>query len=186
MDKKVLNIPNLITVLRIIMVPVIIVLISMESFTTALWLFLVAGVSDALDGYIARRFDMRTTLGATLDPLADKILIIASVIALSRLGLLPVWLMAAVVGRDLVIAAGATAWHFVFGPLEMAPLIASKINTCMQVVMLFLVMGKASGFEAISSLLPVLFVLVLISTLFSGFQYVIVWSRKALNERRDG
>ncbi len=186
MYKKVLNIPNLITVIRIILVPVIIILITSKSYASALWFFLAAGVSDALDGYIARRFDLRTTLGATLDPLADKILIIASVIALSRLGLLPVWLMLVVVCRDLIIAAGAVAWHLVIGPLEMSPLIASKVNTSMQVVMIFLVLWKASGMEGISVLLPFLFAMVLFFSLFSGFQYVFVWSKKALDKRHAG
>ncbi len=186
MHKTVLSIPNLITVSRIILVPVIITLIARERYESALWLFLAAGVSDALDGYIARRFNMRTPLGATLDPLADKILIIASVIALGRLGLLPLWLMVVVVCRDLVIAAGAVAWHFVIGPLEMSPLISSKVNTCMQVAMIFLLLVKASGVEKISVLLPFLFAMVLLSTLLSGFQYVFVWSKKALDKWHSG
>jgi cardiolipin synthase len=184
MFKKTLNLPNLITILRIFLVPVIITLMLREHYTAALWFFTVAGVSDALDGYIARRFDMRTTLGATLDPLADKILIIASVISLCRLGLLPVWLTVVVVCRDLVIASGAVAWRYVIGRLDMAPLIASKINTFMQVAMIFLVLGRASGIQGISVLLSFLFALVLITSLVSGFQYVLVWSKKALDRRR--
>ncbi len=179
-----MNLPNLITVLRICLVPVIIKLMLSEHYMAALWLFTAAGVSDALDGYIARRFDMRTTLGATLDPLADKILIIASVISLCRLGLLPVWLAVVVVCRDLVIAGGAIAWRYAIGRLHMDPLISSKINTFMQVGMIFLVLGKASGMEGISILLPYLFTLVLITSLFSGIQYVFVWSKKALDKKR--
>jgi cardiolipin synthase len=185
MFTKIMNLPNIITVFRIFLVPVIIILTLRENYAAALWFFTAAGVSDALDGYIARRFDMRTTLGATLDPLADKILIIASVIALCRLGLLPVWLMVVVVSRDLVIAGGAIAWHFVIGRLEMAPLIASKVNTFMQVVMILLVLGRASGMEIVSVLLPFIFAMVLLTSIISGFQYIFVWSRKALDKRRS-
>jgi cardiolipin synthase len=184
MFNNALNLPNLITIFRIFLVPVIIILMLREYYVAALWFFTAAGVSDALDGYIARRFDMRTTLGATLDPLADKILIIASVISLYRLGLLPEWLTVIVVCRDLIIAGGAVAWRYVIGRLQMAPLIASKINTIMQVGMIFLVLAKASGMEGISTLLPFIFALVLVTSLLSGFQYVLVWSKKALDTRR--
>jgi cardiolipin synthase len=149
-------------------------------------LFFIAGISDAIDGFIARRFNMRTELGATLDPLADKILIIATVLALWRLGLLPIWLMMVIVCRDLVIAGGALTWHCAIGRVEMAPNFMSKVNTFMQVGMIFLLLVQASGMIRISSWQPFLFGLVFLTSVLSGIQYVWVWGMKAWNRCRVG
>lgn len=181
-----LNLPNIISLIRVILVPVIIYSVLQSKFGTALGFFLVAGISDALDGFIARRFNMRTELGATIDPLADKILIIATVLALGRMELLPMWLVIVIICRDLVIAGGALAWHFRFGRVEMAPTITSKANTFLQVGMIFLVLGLASGITAFSFLQPFLFYLVLLTSLVSGIQYVLVWGMKAWKRRRAG
>ena len=183
---RTLNIPNIITLFRVILVPVIICFILGEKYGTALTLFLVAGISDAADGFIARRFNMRSELGATLDPLADKILIIATVLALGRLGLLPVWLMLVIVCRDLVIAGGALTWHFTIGRVEMAPIFMSKVNTFVQVGMIFLILCHASSLVQISAVRPFLYYLVLLTSLVSGIQYVLVWGMKAWNKCRAG
>ena len=183
---RTINLPNLISLFRVILVPVIIYSIFRGKYGTALWFFLIAGVSDALDGFIARRFNMRTEFGATLDPLADKILVVATVLTLGMLGLLPVWLVAVIICRDLVIAGGALAWHFRIGRVEMAPTFTSKVNTFAQVGMIFYVLGQASGMMTISSLQPFLFCLVLLTSLVSGVQYVLVWGMKAWSSRRTG
>ncbi len=180
------NIPNTITLFRVILVPVIICFILKEKYGTALTLFLVAGISDAADGFIARRFNMRSELGAVLDPLADKILIVATVLAMGWLGLLPVWLMIVIVCRDIVIAGGALTWHFAIGRVEMAPSLTSKVNTFFQVAMIFLLLCKASSLLDISSWQFFLFYLVLITSLVSGIQYVLVWGKKAWNRCRAG
>ncbi len=186
MRMRTLNLPNVISLFRVILVPVIIYSVLQRKYGTALGFFLIAGISDALDGFIARRFNMRTELGATLDPLADKILIIAAVLALGRLGLLPSWLVIVIICRDLVIAGGALTWHFKFGRVEMAPTFTSKVNTFVQLGMIFLVLGQASGITAISSLQPFLYCLVLLTSLVSGVQYVLVWGMKAWNRGRVG
>ncbi len=179
-----MNLPNLITIFRLFLVPVIIASILQENYGSALWLFLVAGISDALDGFIARRFDMRTQLGATLDPLADKILIVATVLALFRLQLLPLWLTIVIVCRDIVIAGGAIAWHVTSGRIEMAPSITSKLNTFFQISMIFLVLGQSAGLVRITSWLPLILILVFLTSLVSGIQYVLVWGKKAWDRSR--
>ncbi|MBP1751213.1 MAG: hypothetical protein H6Q57_49 [Geobacteraceae bacterium] len=177
-----LNLPNSITLLRLLLVPLIIYLLLEGNFQSALWLFLLAGISDALDGFIARRFDMRTELGATLDPIADKVLVVSMVFALFLQGLLPIWLMIVVVCRDLIIAGGAIAWRCAIGHVDMAPTIVSKVNTFLQVMLIFLVLCQASGMMTLATWLPALFVLVFLTSVISGIQYVVVWSRKALQE----
>ncbi len=186
MKTRTLNPPNIITLFRVFLVPVIISFVFQGKFGTALLFFLAAGISDVIDGFVARRFNMRTELGATLDPIADKILIVVSVIALGWLGLLPVWLMIVIVCRDLVIAGGALAWHFAIGRVEMAPSLTSKINTFVQVGMILLVLCQASSMVRISSWQPLLFYLVLLTSLVSGIQYVLVWGMKAWNQCRTG
>jgi cardiolipin synthase len=181
MSSRNINLPNTITTMRIFLIPVVIGLILQRNYGICIVFFLFAAISDALDGFIARRFDMRTQLGAVLDPLADKLLIVASVIALFRLGLLPLWLTTAVVGRDFVIAAGAVAWRLGIGRVEMAPIIVSKVNTFFQLVMIFLVLSHAAGMIEITSWFSLLFVLVFITSVVSGVQYVLVWGKKALS-----
>jgi cardiolipin synthase len=182
MSSRNVNLPNILTALRILLVPAITGLILQKHYGIALLFFVCAALSDCLDGFIARRFDMRTRLGALLDPLADKLMVVASVLALFRLGLLPGWLVIAIVCRDIVISAGAVAWRLKIGRIEMAPSITSKVNTFMQVTMIFLVLNHAAGVIGITSWFPLLFVLVFISSLVSGIQYVLVWGKRALTE----
>jgi cardiolipin synthase len=180
-----MNLPNMISVVRVFLVPVIICFILNERYGIALWFFLLAGISDALDGFIARRFKLCTRLGAMLDPLADKILIVSTVLVFYRLGLLPRWLMLVIVCRDLVIVGGTFAWHFRFGRVEMAPSLAGKLNTFMQIGMVFLVLVQASGTVQISSWFPFLFILVFLTTLVSGSHYIVAWGYKACKHRRS-
>lgn len=173
------NLPNLLTTLRILMVPAVVLLLARGSYAPAMWLFLACGVTDALDGYIARRYGLITQLGAILDPIADKLLIIAPVIVLATKGLLPWWLAFAIVCRDLVIVAGAGCWYRKAGRLDMAPSLPGKINTFVLIALVGIVIGNAAGLLWIAPLLPLLFVLSLCSTLFSGIHYVVVWGSRA-------
>src|SRR5690606_4985135 len=125
-------IPNLISVLRIILViPVVWALIAGDFFT-ALVLFSVAGFSDALDGFLAKHYHWQSRLGSILDPLADKLLLVASFATLTWLGLLPYWLLWMVLGRDVLIVVGALAYHYIVGKFELLPLWSSKVNTAFQ------------------------------------------------------
>jgi cardiolipin synthase len=174
-----MNLPNIISIGRILLVPVIIVAILGDRNGIALLLFLLAGLSDALDGFIARRFGLCTKLGAMLDPVADKLLIVSTVLVFFWLGRLPGWLMLAIVFRDLIIVGGTVAWRFRFGRVEMAPSIAGKLNTCLQICMIFLVLVQTSGLASLSSWLPLVFFLVFLTTLISGIHYMVTWGYRA-------
>lgn len=177
------DIPNLISLLRIVLVlPTVMALIN-QQYVFALILFTVAGVSDALDGYIAKRYHYESRLGTILDPLADKLLVVATYIVLAWQGLLPVWLTVAVVMRDLVILAGAGLYYLLVGAYEMAPTLLSKINTVAQIV-LGLIVVFSNGVRALpESIIAPLIMLVLATTLASGLHYVWSWSVRAFRAK---
>lgn len=174
-----MNLPNLLTILRIMLVPAILAEIARGGFATAFGLFLAAGATDFLDGFIARRFGLATRLGAILDPLADKVLIVSSVLLLAWIGRLPWWLALAVIGRDFVILAGAGAWYRKAGRLPMEPSWPSKTNTGVLVLLVGLVIAHGARLFPVAFALPSLFLLALATTLFSGLHYVAVWGRRA-------
>jgi cardiolipin synthase len=182
---KARDIPNLITVFRFLLVPPVIWLLLNDRFTTALVVFGVAGFSDALDGFLAKRLRWTSHIGALLDPLADKLLLIASFITLGWLQVIPLWLVVLVCLRDLVIVTGAVTYHVLIEPLTADPSRISKLNTLAQILLVLAVMIDR-GFYSLPALwLDVLLYSVLVTTLWSGFDYVWTWSRKALR-RHDG
>ena len=127
--------PNLISILRLLLVPVIIGFIANGEWRFALYGFIIAGLSDALDGYIARAYDLRTELGAHLDPLADKALLVSMFITLGILGLFPIWWVIVVVTRDVMIVGGILLAWLLGSPLAMRPVFLSKLNTVGQIVL---------------------------------------------------
>lgn len=135
---KLKYIPNMICVVRIILVAPIVWSLLERRYDLALGLILVAGLSDALDGYLARTFDWRTRLGGLLDPAADKLLMFASFVTLTYMGLMPVWFTAIVVGRDLVIIGGTIVYQLTVAPVHGEPTQASKLNTVLQIVFILL------------------------------------------------
>jgi cardiolipin synthase (CMP-forming) len=140
-----LNLPNLITVARILMVPVVVWAIAQRQMQIAFLLFLAAGVSDAVDGFLAKRFNMTSELGALLDPLADKALLVSIYVSLGIWGAIPRWIVILVVSRDIMIVA-AVIVSWLFGrPIPMKPLMVSKLNTVAQVAFAALVLA-ALGF----------------------------------------
>lgn len=171
--------PNAISLLRIALVGPILWLVLKDSFAWALVLFWVAGFSDGLDGYLAKRFDWHSRLGALLDPVADKLLVAGLFITLAYTGDIPVWLAAVVILRDIIIVAGATAYNFLVQPVEGEPTRVSKLNTALQLLFLLFVLSRA-GFgwpDQIS--ITVLGASVLITVFISGVDYVWSWSRRA-------
>lgn len=130
-----LNIPNLITLGRVILVPVVFWLLVSGQTQLAFFAFVLAGVSDAVDGFIAKRFGLSTELGAYLDPLADKLLIVSIFVALGVMGTLPSWLVIAVVSRDILIVLGVMLSWVLDQPVRIRPLIVSKANTLAQLVL---------------------------------------------------
>jgi cardiolipin synthase (CMP-forming) len=140
------NIPNFITLGRIISVPVIFWLLLTGQSWIAFYVFVCAGLSDAVDGYLAKTFNWRTELGAYLDPLADKLLIVSIYIALAVLGELPLWLVIAVVSRDILIVAAVLLAWLLDQPVRVRPLVVSKANTAVQILLAATVLAdKAFG-----------------------------------------
>lgn len=176
------DIPNLISILRIILVIPIIWLMREQAFGMALILFFVAGISDGVDGYLAKRNHWATRLGSILDPLADKLLLISSYVMLGFLGYLPFWLVLAVLSRDVIIVLGALVYHMVLGKYEMAPSIFSKINTFMQIVLVLGLVFSLGMYSLPDWLITALIYTVLLTTLASGIDYVYVWGRKAYRQ----
>lgn len=168
-----------ITLLRFLLAPLLVWLLHEGAYLAALGVFLAGSISDALDGYIARRFHQGTALGALLDPLADKLLIACGILMLAWLGHFPWWLAVAVLLRDFVIMGGALAYRRSTGRLEMAPLMISKVNTTLQFILVLAILAEAGGQRWLGPVLQPLVWLVFATTLASGVQYVRVWSRRA-------
>ncbi|MDX1654192.1 MAG: CDP-alcohol phosphatidyltransferase family protein [Candidatus Competibacteraceae bacterium] len=179
------DIPNLISALRILLVVPILWLLLVRHYDMALLLFLIAGFSDALDGFLAKHYGWTSRLGGVLDPLADKMLLTGSYLALGWLGDLPVWLVGLVILRDGVILLGAVAYHLLIEPFEAAPTTISKINTLMQLILVLAVMFNHGVTELPGWGLPVLIALTALTTLVSGGHYVWEWSRRARTRRRE-
>ena len=163
------------------LVPPVVILLLQERFTAALIVFGVAGFSDGLDGFLARRYDWRSRLGGIMDPLADKLLVLSSFITLGWLGLIPAWLVLLVILRDLVIIAGATFYHMRIEQFEAEPSIARMLNTAAQVLLVLSVL-YSFGIQTLPAvLIDVLLYGVLVTTLWSGFDYVWTWGRRAMH-----
>tara|TARA_R110002050_G_scaffold71891_3_gene154651 strand:+ start:34894 stop:35451 length:558 start_codon:yes stop_codon:yes gene_type:complete len=173
------QLPNLISLLRIILViPVVWALVT-ANFFIALVLFAVAGFSDALDGFLAKHYHWESRLGSILDPLADKLLLVASFATLTWLGFLPHWLLWMVLGRDVLIVAGALAYHYLVGKFELLPLWSSKINTALQISLVLLVIFQQQGLFDAQQWITIMVWLVVASIVNSGSEYLIVWGVRA-------
>jgi len=172
------SIPNLITLGRILLVPVVVWAIATPG---AMWiafvLFLAAGASDAVDGYLAKRFHMTTELGSYLDPLADKALIVSIYLTLGINGLIPRWLVILVVSRDILIVGGIMLSWVIGSPLKIKPLLVSKLNTVAQIMFACVVLGSLGFNIAADTLTLVLMGLVAVLTLLSVAAYVAEWVR---------
>jgi cardiolipin synthase len=138
----VLNLPNLITLGRILLVPVVVWAIGQGQWQIAFLVFVIAGVSDAVDGFLAKRLGMTSDLGAHLDPLADKALIVSIYVALGITGAIPRWLVILVVSRDILIVGGVMLAWFLGKPMRVKPLVVSKLNTVAQIILPSLVLGS--------------------------------------------
>jgi cardiolipin synthase (CMP-forming) len=145
---------------------------------TALALFFAAAVSDGLDGYLAKRFNWTSELGKVLDPLADKLLLITVFVESAWLGLVPWWLTAAVVARDVLIGLGALVYRLWFGPLRGHPTILSKINTALQLLYVMLVVLNTAYGVPMREILDAAAVLAFASTVLSGLHYVVSFTRR--------
>lgn len=171
--------PNAISLMRIALVVPILLFILDGSFGWALALFWLAGFSDGIDGYLAKRFDWHTRLGALLDPVADKLLVAGMFITLAFTQDIPVWLAAVVISRDIVIVAGATAYNFLIEPVRGEPTSISKVNTVLELLFLLFVLSRAGYDWPDRITITVLGAAILVTVVISGVDYVWSWSRRA-------
>jgi cardiolipin synthase len=174
------HIPNLICVIRILLVWPVVQSLLGGQYLAGLVLIFIAGFSDGLDGFIAKRFDWRSRLGGLLDPLADKLLLVSTFLTLAWIGLVPTWIAAVVLGRDIVIVSGGLAYQFLVRPLQPEPSRASKFNTGSQLLYLLGTLAAAAIGGPPPPVLLALGALVFVTSIVSGMDYVIRWSLRAL------
>jgi cardiolipin synthase len=178
------HMPNALTGLRMLLVAPLAWLILNKRYDVALVMAAVAGFSDALDGFLAERFGWQSWIGGILDPIADKLMLVACFICLGAIGAHPEWLTWLVVGRDVVIVAGAVAYHNLIGRISAEPTLISKFTTCIQITYVLAQLLDHSTWFALPQIwLSGLIWLTAGCTLVSGMQYVMVWSGKAMKAR---
>ena len=178
-----LNLPNAITLLRLLAVPGVAWLLETAQHAAAFWLFLAAALSDGIDGFLARRYGWITPLGALLDTLTDKALGITTLLLLTWQALIPWWVTLAIVLRDAVVVLGALAYRSLAGHLEIQPTWLGKTNTFLEFALLCVVLAQAGVLLPLAGLAKLLFVLVFATTLGSGLHYVVAWTRRYRRER---
>lgn len=179
------DIPNLITVLRILLVAPVVYAMLSQRFSLALLLFIAAGVSDAVDGFLAKFFHWQSRLGSFLDPIADKLLLVSCFVAAAALSLLPAWLVVAVVLRDLVIVVGAAVYYRLLGPFDGRPLLTSKLNTLVQLILIVVVLVDQGVTPVSPLLLQLLGIVTLSTTVASGVMYVYFWGQSYFRATRS-
>ncbi|MBA3714035.1 MAG: CDP-alcohol phosphatidyltransferase family protein [Pyrinomonadaceae bacterium] len=192
MSSRIVTLPNILTVIRMVLIPVFVSLLFYQRFGWALITFLVAGVTDGLDGLLARRFDQKSQLGTILDPIADKLLLVASFIVLSLPSIIPFphprhlpipfWVTAAVISRDVFIVVGATVINMVTGFRGFRPSLLGKVNTVVQISAIIAVL-VAARFPPLRGYLPTVYTTVFAFALISGAHYV-YWASRLLGEDR--
>lgn len=173
------HLPNLLSGLRMLLVVPLAWLINAAHYDGALLVAACAGASDALDGYLAKRYGWQSWLGGVLDPIADKLMLVACFVSLGLVGAHPAWLTWLVVGRDVVIVAGAVAYHYLIGRLNAEPTQLSKFTTCVQIAYVLAQLLHLTSWFDLPLFTASLMWGTVIFTGISGLQYVIVWSLKA-------
>lgn len=174
------NIPNIITVLRLLLLIPIAYTLLEAKYRWAFGFFFLAGISDGLDGFLARYFQWTSKFGAFADPLADKLLMLVTFSCLAWMGRIPMWLFIIVIGRDLWIMAGATFYRVVISNFEFKPTLISKFNTFFQIVLVVAMLFDAAFMKLPGIVTQTLIYIVLITTISSLIDYTWGWGRRAL------
>jgi cardiolipin synthase len=169
------KLPNLLTLLRIVAVPVLILFLREREYAIGVAIFVGAGITDGLDGWIAKKFNCVTRLGSILDPIADKVLIVSTYAVLVLLGDLPFWLLLLIVFRDVGIIGGYLILDTLHGSVPLHPSFLSKVNTVLQIILVTVVLIDRAGWVHLPWLNEYLIVLVGLTTLASGIHYVYLW-----------
>ncbi len=197
MSSRIITVPNLLTIFRMVLIPVFVSLLFYQRFVWALVVFLVAGLTDGLDGLLARRFNQKSQLGTILDPIADKMMMITSFVVLSMRSVfpppvpshlpIPFWVTIAVISRDVFILVGAASINIVTGFRGFRPSLLGKINTTVQIFAIGIVMFAASIPYGTGYYLPTVYAVVFLFAVLSGGHYVFFVSRLMGEDRRgDG
>ena len=193
MSSRIITVPNLLTIFRMVLIPVFVSLLFYQRFVLALVIFAVAGMTDGLDGLLARRFDQKSQLGTILDPIADKMMMVTSFVVLSMRSIfpqpvpshlpIPFWVTIAVISRDVFILVGAASINIVTGFRGFRPSLLGKINTTVQIIAIGTIMFAASVPYGTGYYLPTVYATVFTFSVLSGAHYVFFVS-KLLNEDR--
>lgn len=172
------DIPNLITVMRLLLVAPILWLLLQNNYIGALSLFVFAGVSDLVDGFLAKTYSWTSELGGILDPLADKLLLVGTLLVLGWQGELPAWLVGLAIGRDVIIVSMAVFYNYLIEPFKAEPLLISKLNTLLQLALVAAVIFSKLMFLPEALVLMLIYATAL-TTLWSGSAYIWEWGRRA-------
>lgn len=172
------TLPNLLTGLRLLLAPVVLWRVLEGDMQGAFWVFVAGAVTDLLDGNIARLFNQRSVLGAWLDPIADKVMLLSTLIALVWAGVLPVWLLAVVGARDAVVLLGAAAYRLLTGSLEVRPTLSGKVATFVEFTLVSLALAEEALRPGMDWILPWLAGVAAFTVALSGVRYVIIWTDK--------
>ena len=173
------HIPNLISAVRILLIAPIAVALARHQLSVAMGLFGLAALSDAADGFLAKRFGWQSELGAVLDPLADKLLLSTVLVTLSVLNLVPPWLTASAVARDVIIVLGAAIYRQMFGVLDVRPSLASKLNTACEAAFILAVVGAVEFSWPPRWVVVSLGASMFATVAVSGIDYVLIYCRRA-------
>ncbi len=194
MSSRIITLPNFLTVIRMMLIPVFVSLLFYQRFGWALTVFVTAGLTDGLDGLLARALKQKSDLGRILDPIADKLLLVTAFIVLTMRAILPLplprhfpipfWVTAAVISRDIFIIVGSAAIYIVTGFRNFRPSLPGKINTVIQIGAVGAIL-VAAQFPALSGYLPTVYTTVFASALFSGLHYVFHASRIMNEEKQE-
>lgn len=194
MSSRIVTVPNMLTTFRMVLIPVFVTLVFYQRFLLALAAFVVAGITDGLDGLLARRFDQRSQLGTVLDPIADKLMLVTAFVVLSMRSVfpqplpnhlpIPFWVTIAVISRDVFIVVGAAAINIMTGFRGFRPSWLGKLNTTVQIIAIATIMFAASVPYGTGYYLPTLYATVFALALLSGAHYVF-FASKLLNEDRN-
>lgn len=193
MSSRILTVPNMLTVFRMVLIPVFVTMLFYQRFIVALAVFVCAGLTDGLDGLLARRFDQRSQLGTVLDPIADKLMMVTAFIVLSMRGIfpppvpshlpVPFWVTITVISRDVFIIVGAAAINIMTGFRGFRPSWLGKVNTTVQIVAIAAIMFAASVPYYTGYYLPTVYAAVFTFAVLSGLHYIF-FASKLLNEDR--
>src|SRR4026209_1616151 len=195
MSSRIVTVPNLLTVFRMVLIPVFVSLLFYQRFILALAIFVLAGVTDGLDGLLARRFNQKSQLGTILDPIADKLMLVTSFVVLSMRSVFPqplpshlpapLWVTVAVISRDVFILVGAAAINIVTGFRGFRPSMLGKINTVVQIFAIAIIIFAASVPYGTGCYLPTLYTTVFAFSVLSGAHYVFFVSKLVNQDRRS-